>query len=712
MRYGCTIGPRNAGRTIYDSTTLSRPRLITGIMVTRADRGTRRGGLAPTQPAAQSRIPGSYRLVLVVMAALVAITLPPAADAAPQRVLLMLVDTLRADNVGVYGYPRATTPNIDRLAVAGTVFTEARSTSSWTKPAVASLFTGVGPRVHGVEKGSVADTRRGHGDVLSDKYLTLAEALRAGGYATAAFVSNPHVVEETGLLQGFDRVEHGPLWGHGLADAVTRWLERPDVLTREKGHGLAARADNALVATPPPAPVDDLLRFESRPSGFRLAREPREGVAAWRAVSFELGTVGPAEGPHVFGLCFRATGRVRLSLQDGEHRPLPGWTDFASLHKRGCYTAAVDSARFAGSVLRLGVGLIDSSAVFELDSVFVLPASTLADGESQPWFAYVHFMHPHLPYRASPTFVAAFARAESASPRAIPERLLASLGPQRVAGVTTVEGYRARYDASVAEADHQIGSLVRKLAELGQLENTLLVFASDHGEEFLEHGGLSHGRTLYEESVRIPLVFTEGRALADVSAGGQAKGVRVPGLISIVDVYPTLVELAGVAGDPESLGQSLVGHLAPDCRAAPGGGPSAESSEADGFASPLGAPGDADERRCEAAVREALWITHTPMGGSQQGRTDALVRDGFKLVVTSGRGDAAPARALYNLATDPHERDDVSAKNSSLIDPLDRMLGRLRDAALESAAAAERKPGRETPTGERAEALRALGYVE
>ncbi len=109
---------------------------------------------------------------------------------------LVLVDTLRADHLGAYGYTRPTSPRIDALAAGGVVFDHARSPSSWTKPAVASLFTSRLPSEHGVVR---------FDRPLGDELPTLAAALASAGYRTVGASANPvHVSRETGLARGFD----------------------------------------------------------------------------------------------------------------------------------------------------------------------------------------------------------------------------------------------------------------------------------------------------------------------------------------------------------------------------------------------------------------------------------------------------------------------------------------------------------------------------
>lgn len=111
------------------------------------------------------------------------------------NVIIYLVDTLRADRLGCYGYPKPTSPHLDRFAEGATLFETAIAQAPWTRPSVASVLTGLGPLAHGV---------RTLEDRLPDAAETLAERLRASGYRTAAFSTNWHIGPDTGFAQGFD----------------------------------------------------------------------------------------------------------------------------------------------------------------------------------------------------------------------------------------------------------------------------------------------------------------------------------------------------------------------------------------------------------------------------------------------------------------------------------------------------------------------------
>lgn len=131
------------------------------------------------------------------LALLAGCTAPAARRAAGDRpdLLVLVVDALRADHLGCYGYPRATSPTLDALAARGTLFEQAQSAANYTTASVPSIFTGLYPSVHGVFV---------EGDRLSDAARTLAERLRALGYATAAFAPNPSLGRRFHFDQGFD----------------------------------------------------------------------------------------------------------------------------------------------------------------------------------------------------------------------------------------------------------------------------------------------------------------------------------------------------------------------------------------------------------------------------------------------------------------------------------------------------------------------------
>ena len=148
-----------------------------------------------------------------------------AGAAAQPSILLVLVDALRPDHLGCYGYGRPTSPVLDRLASRSVLFENARSVSSWTKPSIPSLFTSLYPSQHGVFEGSVR--KKGgapESDVLPAEATTLAEALKECGYATAAFVHNDQLHRQFGFDQGFDLYEETSEDAPAMIHRMLEWL--------------------------------------------------------------------------------------------------------------------------------------------------------------------------------------------------------------------------------------------------------------------------------------------------------------------------------------------------------------------------------------------------------------------------------------------------------------------------------------------------------
>jgi len=146
------------------------------------------------------------------------------------RLVLVTIDTLRADRVGAYGDARAHTPNLDALATAGVRFATAISPALLTLPSHASIMTGLDPPAHAVRDNSLFS--------LSPAIPTLAEHLRAAGYATGAFVAAFVLDSRFGLARGFDRYDDdvdqraaaGALSfaerpGDAVVDAALGWLQ-------------------------------------------------------------------------------------------------------------------------------------------------------------------------------------------------------------------------------------------------------------------------------------------------------------------------------------------------------------------------------------------------------------------------------------------------------------------------------------------------------
>jgi len=136
------------------------------------------------------------------------------------NIIIYLIDTLRADHLSLYGYPRPTSPRIDAFSHDAVVFTQARAQTSWTRTAVVSLFTGLLPQAHGVNRRE---------DALAPSLETMAERLGGEGYSTLGFITNGNVSDSFGLEQGFDHYQYlresSDRWSvHQLSDRLNWWV--------------------------------------------------------------------------------------------------------------------------------------------------------------------------------------------------------------------------------------------------------------------------------------------------------------------------------------------------------------------------------------------------------------------------------------------------------------------------------------------------------
>ena len=139
------------------------------------------------------------------------------------NVLLIVLDTTRADHLSCYGHDRKTSPYIDRLGSEGVIFDHAYAAACWTLPSHASLLTGLEP----LEAGATSETLH-----LPESNKTIAEILNEAGYDTAAFICNSWVSKERGFGQGFD--DYHEMWRASNNKHIIVSLSKSEVATTEK----------------------------------------------------------------------------------------------------------------------------------------------------------------------------------------------------------------------------------------------------------------------------------------------------------------------------------------------------------------------------------------------------------------------------------------------------------------------------------------------
>lgn len=418
------------------------------------------------------------------------------ASPAPTNVLLLSVDTLRADHLGCYGYERPTSPTLDALATHGVVFEDAVSPAPSTLPAHASLLTGRYPSRHGARR---------LGARVSADAVTVAETLAARGFKTAAFVNSGDLSERSGLDRGFEDFVYVP-----------------------------ERVDGA------------------------------EPSAVWDAAMM--------------------------------------W---------------------------------------------------LTKWRERPFFLFVHTSDVQSDYKAMADYETKFARSYDGVADGTRAQLLAfrdgrlSLGPEDAGRLVDL------YDAGIRQTDDGVARFLRMMRRLKVFDATLIVVTSDHGEEFLDHGGVLHGHTLFQELIRVPLI---------VCGPGVPGGRRVTETVSLVDVVPTVLRALGLAPPAGADGIALQ--------------PSWEQA---------GVPG--------LPVRPIFAETERDGGdGDEGGDGGAIVPEGGLRAVRDGRlkliHDHATGRtALFDLAEDPGERTDVAGGRPEAIHSLRLQLEEfMRDALAQRPA--------------------------
>ncbi len=244
----------------------------------------------------------------------------------------------------------------------------------------------------------------------------------------------------------------------------------------------------------------------------------------------------------------------------------------------------------------------------------------------EPFFAYLHFREPHFPYNPPPPFDTRYGPGVLYPEGIRDAAVVDALNDASISGNPPTDEVRSRirglYDGNLAYVDSLVGDVLRILDDRKSSRPTVVIVTADHGEALFQHGFLGHNTQLYEESIRIPLL---------VRAAGF-KPRRVPDLVELIDLTPTILELGGLGRDPalaRMQGKSLVPFLV--------GRDSRSSGGADG----------ADER---LAFSRTVWD-----------RPRYSVRDSrFKLIWDSRTGGSE----LYDLTSDPGETTNLAGTDA------------------------------------------------
>ena len=301
-----------------------------------------------------------------------------------------------------------------------------------------------------------------------------------------------------------------------------------------------------------------------------------------------------------------------------------------------------------------------------------------AQPDTEPWFAFMNYMEAHRPVAPERRFReqvmnAAQVEASYALDRGWDAIWNYTFGRTEIsdADLALIAG---AYDAAIAELDDLFAQLMAELEDRGELKNTVVILTSDHGEHLGEHHMLDHQYSLYDPLLRVPLVIHFPKRFP---AG------REPRPVMTFDLYPTLLDLAGIADE-----------VAPDSRAVSLLSPESERVRFAEYRAPFGSP-----------FRKVLETDPGFDASPWRRRLQAIRRDGYKLI---HGGDGR--RELFRVSEDPAEETNVFEEAS---DVSTRMGGELRALFAELAAKAPEPVGRgePLPRADR-ERLEALGYGE
>ena len=370
----------------------------------------------------------------------------------------------------------------------------------------------------------------------------------------------------------------------------------------------------------------------------------------------------------------------------------------------GYATLAYSSVPFTGQFSNMHQGFeelhesssVDSSDTSKTAREYVDRLSEwLGTHRDVPFFVFLHVFDPHDPFEprepyatmwADPAHKAEHEEQLEAVREHIENPVLRQFGmPDRRALEAAeidpdayVDYDQDWYDGSIRGMDVELGRLVERLRTLGLDDDTLIVFMSDHGEEFLEHGRMFHGQTVYNELTQVPLVMRW--------PGAIPSGVVVDENVQLIDIMPTLLDLSGLP-HPEGLqGRSLLPFIAP----------ADDTSVASWVTRP--------------AFSEKALTTGDPALPLADTESYAVIDDDWLLIHNRARDDDTPEFELYDMTTDPLNLTNVAEGQTEVVERLAREIDRWHRIA-EQARLPDDAEATAGLSQEQLERLRSLGYI-
>ncbi|HLE70010.1 MAG TPA: sulfatase, partial [Vicinamibacteria bacterium] len=447
--------------------------------------------------------------------------------------------------------------------------------------------------------------------------------------------------------------------------------------------------------------LDTLRRDRLDAYGFERETAPNLSRLAAEGVLFEDAIAQGAWTKVSVPSILTSTYPTSNGIHELNHRmPASGVTLAEVFREAGYATWATSSVFFTGrgSNLHQGVEVLHEAGSFPSDNRDknarnivdrVLP--WLESHEDVPFFVLIHAIDPHDAYEPNRPYDTLWAAPDAEEKHGawteklkpfiennfMKDRGLPLRAELEKAGIDPEEFVKTEldwYDGSIRGADVELGRLLEKLEELGIADDTLVVFLSDHGEEFLEHGGHFHEENVYGELVNVPLAMRWPEVLP--------AGRVVNETVQLLDLAPTILDLAGISVPERMQGQSL---------------------------KPLLAASGAARWRARPAISE--WRRRTDQLGTRVVDAFSIIEGEWKLIRNVARPDDVPEFELYHHQTDPLDQKNVASDHPEIVERLAQQLEAWHKWALERKLPSDGEAASEM-TSEELQRLRSLGYVQ
>lgn len=425
------------------------------------------------------------------------------------NVLLLIADTLRRDHTTMYGYERDTTPFLASLANESMVFDDVLSPSAWTKPAMASLLTSRYLEQDRILIGPLPVQWSG---------MRLPEFFHRAGYQTALLTSNPNTGSYFEATRGQKWIvqatppRHFALESFVYPKLLHRFLRVKDFLKHR----------NAVL---------HMEQFQKH-LGFHSAKE----LSQFKFGQLDSQNISQAEAQDHRKLAkgyMRAfsmsTIRIRKRFPNFRRKYMVPLMDnvYRGILKFSYIT-------LEGAQGRIEDHWIDDAGLSE--NFFEWYENQYDD--KRPFFVHMQYMGPHTPYREQPPYYLPYFDKTSGLDMEIPpnQHTLPGQGVKRLPA-DKHHNLIANYNDAIRITDANIKRVINFLKAKGELANTIIVFASDHGEAFHEHGIYGHMYSLHAEVVNVPMFVYYPKKIKPGRSDLPA---------SLVDIFPTLISVANL----------------------------------------------------------------------------------------------------------------------------------------------------------------------